>query len=80
MLVIFVERKRDWSGKFDWDDEVNRLKEDVFCIYDNFRHDQRETINASLSNRDVFVIMVNNGSLIYFLQFLAYWGRKEVPL
>lgn len=55
---MLVERKGDWSGKFEWDDEVNRLKEDVFCIYDNFRQNQRESINASLSNRDVFVIMV----------------------
>ena len=47
----------DWSGAFAWDEEVARVKAQVFGIAAPFRPAQREAINCTISGSDCFVVM-----------------------
>ncbi|XP_065877864.1 ATP-dependent DNA helicase Q-like 2 isoform X1 [Euphorbia lathyris] len=57
-----------WTGPFEWDDEADRVKFNVFSI-STYRANQREIINAVMSRKDVLVIMAAGGgkSLCYQL-------------
>ena len=49
----------DWaSGEFSWDKAILDTKTSIFKINEEFREHQREVINAFLSGKDCFVIMV----------------------
>ncbi|WCJ20620.1 ATP-dependent DNA helicase Q-like 2 [Euphorbia peplus] len=58
----------NWTGPFEWDDEADRVKFNVFGI-STYRANQREIINAVMSRKDVLVIMAAGGgkSLCYQL-------------
>lgn len=68
----------DWSddASFPWSAELVRLKEQTFGIMAPWRVNQKEVINATLSGRDVFVIMRTGGgkSLCYQLPALLGLG------
>eukprot|EP00898_Chlorokybus_atmophyticus_P000823 jgi/Chlat1/1741/Chrsp13S08692 len=68
-----------WSGPFEWDGRVHRLLHDVFGLQ-GFRMHQKEVINATLSGKDVFVIMPSGGgkSLLYQLPALVQGGLTLV--
>ena len=61
-------KSRSWSGKFDWDDEVQTVLLETFKCK-SFRPYQREVINATISGKDAFVVMRTGGgkSLLYQL-------------
>jgi hypothetical protein len=63
---IVVETKGEWSGKFAWSEVVEQTLQEVFG-YKNWRENQREIVNATMSGRDVFVTMPTGGgkSLCY---------------
>ncbi|GAB4857919.1 Werner syndrome ATP-dependent helicase [Ancistrocladus abbreviatus] len=58
----------NWSGPFEWDSQADDVRFNVFGI-SSYRANQREIINAVMSNRDVLVIMAAGGgkSLCYQL-------------
>lgn len=57
---VQVENNVDWSATtFPWADDIEKVKEEKFGIYSPFRPNQRECINASLSGKDCFVVMVS---------------------
>ncbi|KAF4677655.1 hypothetical protein FOL47_000115 [Perkinsus chesapeaki] len=62
-----------WKGQFPWDDEVRRRNRFTFGNQEGFRPNQLETINAVLSNRDVFLVMPTGGgkSLCYQIPALV---------
>lgn len=57
-----------WAGSFEWDQQANDIRLNVFGI-STYRVNQREIINAVMSGRDVVVIMAAGGgkSLCYQL-------------
>ena len=67
-----------YRQEFDWDDEVDDLNLKYFG-YKKFRKNQREIINASLCDKDIFVCMPTGGgkSLTYQIPALV---RKGVTL
>ncbi|XP_034569350.1 ATP-dependent DNA helicase Q-like 2 isoform X1 [Setaria viridis] len=58
----------DWSGSFPWDSRADDTRFNVFGIT-SYRSNQREIINAVMSQKDVLVIMAAGGgkSLCYQL-------------
>ena len=66
---------RDFGKKFDWDEEVDDINLKKFG-YNKFRPNQREIINASLCDRDIFVCMPTGGgkSLTYQIPALVNDG------
>eukprot|EP00397_Hematodinium_sp_SG-2012_P002299 GEMP01002305.1.p1 GENE.GEMP01002305.1~~GEMP01002305.1.p1 ORF type:complete len:1007 (+),score=171.93 GEMP01002305.1:181-3201(+) len=66
--VSFFGEQHSWNRPFEWDTQVRGAMFQIFGI-PQFRHMQREIINASLSNKDVFVRMPTGGgkSLTYQL-------------
>ncbi|MFS7923033.1 putative DNA helicase [Helianthus anomalus] len=58
----------NWSGTFEWDNEADDIRLNIFGI-PTYRANQREIINAIMSERDVLVIMAAGGgkSLCYQL-------------
>ncbi|KAL7067948.1 ATP-dependent DNA helicase, RecQ family protein [Cryptosporidium serpentis] len=52
---------KDWkSNKFDWNSDLYRINEKIFGNK-SFRENQREIMNAIISQRDVFVMMPTGG-------------------
>ena len=71
-----VKKNLEEFGKeFEWDDEVDNCNLRMFG-YRGFRQNQREIINASLCDRDVFVCMPTGGgkSLTYQIPALIRRG------
>ena len=71
-----VEKNKIEFGKtFDWDEDVDDVNLKKFG-YRTFRPNQREIINASLCNRDIFVCMPTGGgkSLTYQIPALVNDG------
>ncbi|KAL9253743.1 ATP-dependent DNA helicase Q-like 2-like protein [Drosera capensis] len=58
----------NWSGSFEWDSRADDVRFNLFGI-SAYRANQREIINAIMSNKDVLVIMAAGGgkSLCYQL-------------
>ncbi|GAB2230239.1 hypothetical protein Droror1_Dr00014497 [Drosera rotundifolia] len=58
----------NWSGSFEWDSQGDDVRFNLFGI-SSYRANQREIINAIMSNKDVLVIMAAGGgkSLCYQL-------------
>ena len=71
----------EWSKKFDWDEEVNQANLHVFG-FKTFRPNQREIINANLSNRDIFVCMPTGGgkSLTFQIPSIIQYGVTLVVM
>ena len=71
----------EWSNKFDWDQEVNQAHLHVFG-FKTFRPNQREIINANLSNRDIFVCMPTGGgkSLTFQIPSIIQYGVTLVVM
>ncbi|XP_024516913.1 mediator of RNA polymerase II transcription subunit 34 isoform X2 [Selaginella moellendorffii] len=67
--------EQDWSGNFEWDNEASNLLLNVFGI-STFRRNQREIVNALMSNKNVVVVMAAGGgkSLCYQLPALLRPG------
>ncbi|CAI5728355.1 unnamed protein product [Peronospora destructor] len=61
----------DWKARFQWSEQIHTLLTDTFHLPD-FRSVQEEVINATLSKKDVFVVMKTGGgkSLCYQLPAL----------
>ncbi|CAH0491025.1 unnamed protein product [Peronospora farinosa] len=61
----------DWKAHFQWSEQIHTLLTETFHLPD-FRSVQEEVINATLSNKDVFVVMRTGGgkSLCYQLPAL----------
>lgn len=49
-----------WEGSFPWDAQAKHLLQDFFGSRD-FRLNQRQAINATLSGKDSFVLMPTGG-------------------
>lgn len=49
-----------WKGTFRWADDLRQANEDFFGNF-NFRPNQREAINATMSKKDCFVLMPTGG-------------------
>ena len=49
-----------WKGAFRWADDLRQANEDFFGN-SNFRPNQREAINATMSKKDCFVLMPTGG-------------------
>lgn len=67
--IVAAEGRADcWEGSFEWDQQANDIRLNVFGI-STYRVNQREIINAVMSGRDVVVIMAAGGgkSLCYQL-------------
>ena len=66
---------KEFGQKYDWDEEVNEINLKKFG-YAKFRPNQREIINASLCDRDIFVCMPTGGgkSLTYQIPALVNDG------
>ena len=66
---------KEFSQEYDWDEEVDNCNLKVFG-YRKFRPNQREIINASLCDRDIFVCMPTGGgkSLTYQIPALVRDG------
>ena len=64
----------EWRQKFPWDLKVENA---LFKIFNHreFRTNQREVINAALSNKDVFVCMPTGGGKSMTYQLPAYLGN-----
>eukprot|EP00051_Salpingoeca_urceolata_P021343 m.333517 g.333517 ORF g.333517 m.333517 type:complete len:650 (-) comp19780_c0_seq24:179-2128(-) len=54
-----ASRIQDWTGQFDWDEKVDGVLKRLG--HSSFRSNQREVINATLCNVDVFLIMPTGG-------------------
>ncbi|XP_074588165.1 ATP-dependent DNA helicase Q-like 2 isoform X3 [Curcuma longa] len=69
----------DWSAAFEWDSRAEDVAFDVFGIT-CYRANQRKIINATMSGRDVLVIMAAGGgkSLCYQLPALLRGGVSLV--
>lgn len=68
--------ERDWSGDdFEWSQSVSDLLHGTFGVK-TWRTNQKEIVNATLSGRDVFVVMRTGGgkSLCYQLPALLKGG------
>ncbi|EFJ22718.1 hypothetical protein SELMODRAFT_105080, partial [Selaginella moellendorffii] len=67
--------EQDWSGNFEWDNEASNLLLNVFGI-STYRRNQREIVNALMSNKNVVVVMAAGGgkSLCYQLPALLRPG------
>lgn len=65
-------KRKELSRKFSWSDQVLRLKNSVYKIAD-WRPNQEEIINATLSGEDCFVVMPTGGgkSLCYMVTLLV---------
>eukprot|EP00884_Botryococcus_braunii_P011001 jgi/Botrbrau1/19902/Bobra.0059s0023.2 len=79
---IFLDRrapKRDWEGTFTWDDRILALLSERFGLQ-QFRHLQRQVINATMQGRDVLCLMPSGGgkSLCYQLPALVGNGLTLV--
>ena len=70
-----------YRQEFDWDDEVDDLNLKYFG-YKKFRKNQREIINASLCDKDIFVCMPTGGgkSLTYQIPALVRDGVTLVVM
>ena len=70
-----------YRQEFDWDDEVDDLNLKYFG-YKKFRKNQREIINASLCDKDIFVCMPTGGgkSLTYQIPALVRNGVTLVVM
>ena len=55
-----------WKGTFRWADDLRQANEDFFGN-SNFRPNQREAINATMSKKDCFVLMPTGGGKTCFL-------------
>ena len=66
---------KEFGQKYDWDEEVEEINLKKFG-YAKFRPNQREIINASLCDRDIFVCMPTGGgkSLTYQIPALVNDG------
>uniref|UniRef100_A0A6B2KYE2 ATP-dependent DNA helicase n=1 Tax=Arcella intermedia TaxID=1963864 RepID=A0A6B2KYE2_9EUKA len=75
-MLLDPPLSRDWKGEFKWTKRVWELKKTVFKINGDFRPNQQEVINATLSKRNCFVIMPTGGgkSLCYQLPALITEG------
>ena len=76
-----------WKGTFRWADDLRQANEDFFGN-SNFRPNQREAINATMSKKDCFVLMPTGGGGKCFLLVsacpwqwaeLSYWAH-DLPL
>ena len=67
-----------WKAEsFEWSPELRERNRDMFGNRD-FRHNQLQIMNATLSGRDVFVLMptgeVGAGAMV---AWLGEWGRQQ---
>jgi RecQ family ATP-dependent DNA helicase len=71
----------EWQRKFEWDNIIENINLRVFG-YKTFRQNQREIINANLSQRDIFVCMPTGGgkSLTFQIPALALNGVTIVVM
>lgn len=61
-----------WKGNFRWADDLRQANEDFFGN-SNFRPNQREAINATMSKKDCFVLMpTGGGAPAALLSFAIY--------
>ena len=72
---------KKWSQPFPWDTDVNSINLQYFG-YHKFRPNQREIINASLSNHDIFVCMPTGGgkSLTFQIPAILNYGVTLVVM
>ena len=75
------ENLNEFAQEFDWDEEVDNCNLKMFG-YKKFRPNQREIINASLCDRDIFVCMPTGGgkSLTYQIPALIREGVTMVVM
>lgn len=86
----FIEREcynheladlKEWGKPFEWDEDVDKANLHVFG-FRKFRPNQREIINANLSNRDIFVCMPTGGgkSLTFQIPAIIQYGVTLVVM
>ena len=72
---------KKWSQPFPWDADVNSINLQYFG-YHKFRPNQREIINANLSDHDIFVCMPTGGgkSLTFQIPAILNYGVTLVVM
>ena len=67
------DNRTEWQHAFPWDDEVNLANTEIFGNA-AFRENQRETINATKSGKDVLALIPTGGGKSLTFQISAITG------
>ena len=59
-LFVLVAPYSNWTDKFKWDEEAKRILKEIFG-YEEFREQQREVINCTLSAANAFALIPSGG-------------------